>query len=183
MGAESAAPANGVDGQSPPLVARTGRERQRYSDAGQRLVAGCIPVRSSKDGGVEVLMVTNKHGDGLIFPKGGWETDETAEEAAARESMEEAGVRGELQGLGQFEFFSKSRKKEGFEGTQAATVAHVFVMTVTEEMPVWPEQFCRSRTWCDPRSAIQNCRHEWMQDALRQWVHMYQPELLDAVCA
>jgi 8-oxo-dGTP pyrophosphatase MutT (NUDIX family) len=38
-------------------------------------------------------MVSNKHGDGMIFPKGGWETDETAEEAAARESMEEAGVR------------------------------------------------------------------------------------------
>jgi len=41
-------------------------------------------------------MVNSKHGDGLIFPKGGWETDESAEEAAARESMEEAGVRGHL---------------------------------------------------------------------------------------
>ena len=39
-------------------------------------------------------MVSNRHTHGLIFPKGGWETDETAEEAAARESMEEAGVRG-----------------------------------------------------------------------------------------
>ena len=29
--------------------------------------------------------------------QGGWETDETAEEAAARETMEEAGVKGELQ--------------------------------------------------------------------------------------
>jgi 8-oxo-dGTP pyrophosphatase MutT (NUDIX family) len=29
--------------------------------------------------------------------QGGWETDETSAEAAARESLEEAGVRGELQ--------------------------------------------------------------------------------------
>ena len=29
--------------------------------------------------------------------QGGWETDETASEAAARESLEEAGVRGDLQ--------------------------------------------------------------------------------------
>jgi len=162
-------------------VARTGRERQRYLDGGQRLVAGCIPVRESKDGGVEVLLVNSKHGKGLIFPKGGWETDETAEEAAARETMEEAGVKGELQGLGQFEFSSKSRKKEGFDGAKAGCVAHVFVMTVTEELSAWPEQDYRSRTWCNPKSAIENCRHEWMQDALRQWVKKYQPELIDVV--
>ena len=33
-------------------------------------------------------------------PQGGWETDETVAEAAARESLEEAGVRGELQARG-----------------------------------------------------------------------------------
>ena len=31
--------------------------------------------------------------------QGGWETDETAEEAAVREAMEEAGVRGNLEVL------------------------------------------------------------------------------------
>lgn len=32
-----------------------------------------------------------------IFPlKGGWENDETVEEAAVREAIEEAGVRGDL---------------------------------------------------------------------------------------
>lgn len=34
------------------------------------------------------------------FQQGGWETDETVAEAAARESLEEAGVRGELQARG-----------------------------------------------------------------------------------
>lgn len=32
----------------------------------------------------------------LLLSKGGWENDETVEEAAARESMEEAGVQGDL---------------------------------------------------------------------------------------
>jgi diphosphoinositol-polyphosphate diphosphatase len=33
----------------------------------------------------------------IVFPlKGGWENDETVEEAAAREAIEEAGVRGDL---------------------------------------------------------------------------------------
>ncbi|KAE8699569.1 hypothetical protein F3Y22_tig00110577pilonHSYRG00256 [Hibiscus syriacus] len=34
--------------------------------------------------------------EGLLFPKGGWENDETVEEAAVREAIEEAGVRGDL---------------------------------------------------------------------------------------
>lgn len=33
----------------------------------------------------------------VVFPlKGGWENDESVEEAAAREAIEEAGVRGDL---------------------------------------------------------------------------------------
>lgn len=47
--------------------------------------------------GVEVLMITTRGGQSLVFPKGGWESDETVETAAQRETMEEAGVRGELE--------------------------------------------------------------------------------------
>ncbi|KAL8493787.1 hypothetical protein ACS0TY_024814 [Phlomoides rotata] len=82
------------------LVARTGRQQQRYKD-GYRLIAGCIPFkyRIAEDGcgkTVEVLMINSTSGPGLLFPKGGWENDETAEEAAEREAVEEAGVRGDL---------------------------------------------------------------------------------------
>ena len=34
-----------------------------------------------------------------FYQQGGWETDETAEEAACREAYEEAGVRGDLKVL------------------------------------------------------------------------------------
>ncbi|KAJ0791788.1 putative NUDIX hydrolase domain-containing protein [Helianthus annuus] len=86
------------------LVARTGRHHQRY-EAGCRLIAGCIPFRfrytedsngNKSEKVVEVLMINSTSGPGLLFPKGGWENDETVEEAAAREALEEAGVRGEL---------------------------------------------------------------------------------------
>lgn len=68
--------------------ARRGRENQRY-DGDIRLVAGCLPVMP--DGRV-VLISSVKRTD-WILPKGGWEDDETAVEAAAREAYEEAGVR------------------------------------------------------------------------------------------
>ncbi|THU45830.1 hypothetical protein C4D60_Mb02t22120 [Musa balbisiana] len=84
------------------LLARQGRHLQRY-DNQLRLVAGCIPYKingnSSNQSGdlmnrVEVLMISSPGRHDLIFPKGGWEKDETACEAACREALEEAGVRG-----------------------------------------------------------------------------------------
>jgi len=78
-----------------------------------------------KEDGIEVLMVSSPNRDDLVFPKvhslssllycclheimlsyilnvallccqGGWEDDETKEEAACREAFEEAGVKGKL---------------------------------------------------------------------------------------
>ncbi|CAL9069466.1 unnamed protein product, partial [Musa banksii] len=95
----------GEEGMS-DLVARTGRHQQRY-EAGCRLVSGCIPFRyrncddtsdakPDPEKEVEVLMINSPSGPGLLFPKGGWENDETVEEAAVREALEEAGVRGDI---------------------------------------------------------------------------------------
>ncbi len=123
-----------------------------------------------------MCMVSNRHNDGLIFPKGGWETDETAEEAAARESMEEAGVKGETcTYVGEFSFKSRKKalKKDGDKNPgvskKATCVARVFVMNVTEEMAEWPEQATRTRTWLPAMDAIEQCKHDWMRDALRAW--------------
>lgn len=68
--------------------ARSGRQNAQY-DGDTRLVAGCLPVMP--DGRV-VLIRSVKRTD-WILPKGGWESDETAAEAAVREAYEEAGVR------------------------------------------------------------------------------------------
>ncbi|KAB2625047.1 nudix hydrolase 12 [Pyrus ussuriensis x Pyrus communis] len=86
------------------LTARTGRQRQRY-DGHLRLVSGCIPYKFEKiaggcNGNIEqkllVLMISSPNRDDLVFPKGGWEDDETMREAACREALEEAGVKGVL---------------------------------------------------------------------------------------
>ncbi|MEW5311665.1 MAG: hypothetical protein WDW38_003360 [Sanguina aurantia] len=85
-----------------PLAARSGRNQQRYAEGGQRLVAGCIPIRTvsgcSGPDSLEVCLITSSGGRGLVLPKGGWEDDETVEVAAQRETMEEAGVRGGVGG-------------------------------------------------------------------------------------
>jgi len=193
-----------VDGGG-AITARTGRHKQRYNDARQRLVAGCICVRrrerndeedergttsgttpppttttttsTSSSTSTKVLMINSKkgprgNGDGrdLIFPKGGWENDESAAEAAARECLEEGGVRGTIASttapMPAYEFTSRSKLKAGCDPIEATCVAHVFTMQVTEVLDHWPEEGERARYWLSPSEAWRRCKHDWMRDAM-----------------
>ncbi|PNW87043.1 hypothetical protein CHLRE_02g106500v5 [Chlamydomonas reinhardtii] len=161
-----------------PDVSRVGRHKQRYGDSGERLVAGCIPVKFSgcpkSAEHVQVCMITTTSGKGLVFPKGGWEDDESVESAAQRETVEEAGVRGMLEEplLGVFPFTSGKYYIQ--EGQSAATPgrckAYIYVMHVAEELPCWPESNDRQRVWCSISEAARQCKHQWMREALQAWV-------------
>ncbi|PKA55283.1 Nudix hydrolase 13, mitochondrial [Apostasia shenzhenica] len=156
------------------LRARTGRELQRY-DNQIRLVAGCIPYRLKQAAGnqsgdlmskLEVLMITSPNRHDLVFPKGGWENDETINEAACREALEEAGVRGVIHEtlLGVWEF--KSKSKEKLCGQEGACRGFMFPLEVTEELESWPEQATHDRKWLNVCEAWKLCRYDWMREAL-----------------
>jgi diphosphoinositol-polyphosphate diphosphatase len=66
--------------------AREGRDLQRF-DGEARLVTGCVPIYQNK-----IVVISSTRRDGWVLPKGGWETDETQAQAAAREAYEESGV-------------------------------------------------------------------------------------------
>lgn len=112
--------------------------------------------------------------------QGGWEDDESVEAAAKRETVEEAGVRGELEEpmLGPLSFKSA---KHG----NAACIASLYVMHVAEELAVWPEHNERKRAWLSLKDASQLCRHPWMRDALLEWVVRkgWSPASLQAPCS
>ncbi|CAN1138257.1 Nudix hydrolase 18, mitochondrial [Linum perenne] len=148
------------------LIARSGRELQRYNPTGGRQVVGCIPYRykSYADGSIsdelEVLLISSqKGGSGIMFPKGGWELDESEQEAASRESFEEAGVLGKVEEqLGKWNFMSK-RNGIFYEG-------YMFPLLVTEQLDFWPESPVRKRLWMNVNDARDACRHWWMKEAL-----------------
>ncbi|KAJ8762994.1 hypothetical protein K2173_023199 [Erythroxylum novogranatense] len=150
------------------LVARTGRHLQRYNK-GCRLVVGCIPYRYKvgKDNSVtneeelEVLMISSQKKKGMLFPKGGWELDENIEEAASRETLEEAGVQGTLEcQLGKWRF--KSRTDDTcYEG-------YMFPLLVKKQLDVWPEKNYRQRIWMSVAEAREVCQHWWMKEALNR---------------
>ncbi|CAO2828659.1 unnamed protein product [Amaranthus hypochondriacus] len=162
------------------LVARQGRHRQLYKD-NRRLVSGCIPYRF-KDGHndsetslehIEVAMITSPGRSDLVFPKGGWENDETVHEAACREAYEEAGLRGELHPteLGVWEFRSKSR--QAISTLEGGCRGYMYALRVTEELDTWPEQPTHDRKWLNIREAFELCRYDWMRDALKSFLqHM-----------
>ncbi|XP_068345680.1 nudix hydrolase 18, mitochondrial-like [Pyrus communis] len=154
------------------LVSRTGRHMQRYSK-GHRQVVGCIPYRykASKQTPLkndvqelEVLVISSQKGKGMLFPKGGWELDESKEGAAERETLEEAGVRGLVEReLGKWIFKSKSHDSH-YEG-------YMFPLLVQEQLDFWPEKNLRQRIWMSVEEAREVCQHWWMKEALDRLVN------------
>lgn len=149
-------------------VARTGRELQRYDSKGCRLVVGCIPYRYKQLSGskeetsiedLEVLLISSQNGHSMLFPKGGWENDESMEEAATRESLEEAGVMGNIErNLGNWRYMSKR-----------SCVHHescMFPLLVKQQLEHWPEEGFRKRRWVTVEEAKELCNVVWMREAL-----------------
>ncbi|TYG43161.1 hypothetical protein ES288_D12G315200v1 [Gossypium darwinii] len=153
---------------------RTGRHLQRYDNRGFRLVVGCIPYRykkledqaSSNEEEIEVLVISAQNGKGMLFPKGGWENDESMEDAAIRETLEEAGVLGIIEcKLGKWSYKSK-RQSIFHEG-------HMFPLLVKKELDLWPEKNIRERKWVTISKAREECPHLWMKEALEELVRRH----------
>ncbi|XP_058722574.1 nudix hydrolase 18, mitochondrial-like [Vicia villosa] len=145
---------------------RTGRHLQRY-EKGCRQVVGCIPYRYKSNGTqeneIEVLLISAQKGSGMQFPKGGWESDESMEQAALRETIEEAGVIGCVESnLGKWCYKSK-RQPIMHEG-------YMFPMLVSKELDNWPEMNLRKRKWLTVDEAKEICPYAWMKEALDELV-------------
>ncbi|XP_031094298.1 nudix hydrolase 18, mitochondrial-like [Ipomoea triloba] len=152
------------------LNARAGLHMQRY-DNGRRQVVGCVPYRYKDsdetsslkaEDAFEVLVISPQRKRKVkLFPKGGWETDETMEAAGLRETMEEAGVVGEIEGkLGTWRFEKGKKPCEG----------HMFPLLVKEQLDSWPEEDIRNRQWMSVREARKVCKQWWMKEALEALV-------------
>ncbi|OZJ06910.1 hypothetical protein BZG36_00087 [Bifiguratus adelaidae] len=155
------------------LEARTGRNKQVYDESLARQVAGCIPYDAKT--GLVILISSRRHPKRFVYPKGGWENDETVEQAALRETWEEAGLRGRITAqVGRFDQPSKQNPNV------TGTVHWVYAMEVNEVLDEWPEQSLRIRQSMTIEEALACIgKKQFMQDALRafQTVHARQFKL------
>ncbi|KAF4373502.1 nudix hydrolase 4 isoform X2 [Cannabis sativa] len=153
------------------MVSRSGRLLQRYDKEGLRQVVGCVPYRFTKRKSdefscvedLEVLLISSQKSQRMMFPKGGWESDENMEDAALRETIEEAGVVGKIgKILGKWRYLSK-RESIVHEG-------YMFPLLVSEELDLWPEKNLRNRQWMSVAQAREACQSLWMREALDELV-------------
>ncbi|KAF9124588.1 hypothetical protein BGW39_008102 [Mortierella sp. 14UC] len=142
------------------LFAKEGRQNQLY-DEGARLIAGCVPI--DKHGRRVLLVASSKNEGEWVLPKGGWENDETQEEAAARETWEEAGAIGRIVAhLGEYEH--KVNKRTG----HPESIFVFFEMEVERIEEKWPEMKKRERRWFTFEEAKQIVSKKVMRKALEQ---------------
>ncbi len=104
---------------------------------------GALPFRCSKDGGVEVLLVTSRDTGRWIIPKG-WPSKRLKDHAAAaREAREEAGVVGKIRPKPVGDYVYLKRRADSSRLVDVA----VFLLAVRKERKRWPECKQRKRGW------------------------------------
>jgi 8-oxo-dGTP pyrophosphatase MutT (NUDIX family) len=100
--------------------------------------AAVIPFRI-RDERVEIALVTTLSGKRWVVPKGSLDEGERSRDAAIRETVEEAGLIGDLERkpLGRYHF---TRANERYE-------VEVYLMRVTVVLDDWLEARLRKRRW------------------------------------
>jgi diphosphoinositol-polyphosphate diphosphatase len=107
----------------------------------------------------KVVLISSGSGE-WILPKGGWEKDETAQEGAARESHEEAGVLGLVQSEALADLIFSNKKGEPCR-------LLLFAMEVTEMLVEWPESNSRRRRVFTLDEALTACGKKEHREALQ----------------
>lgn len=134
------------------MESRTGRDKQRFGTQGERLVAGVVPLSTDK---TQVLLIQSTRRGGWVLPKGGWELDETASDAAFREAWEEAGVICTTVEAADLGSIIDSRPTSQVTQNAPKAIYQFFECIVEELKPEWPEKHKRSRQWFGYTQAVQ----------------------------
>lgn len=123
--------------------------------------AACVAYRPAP-GGYEILLITTRKGKWTL-PKGIIDPGEDAQETAAKEAYEEAGIVGRVEDevVGTFEYHKWGEDLE----------VRVYLMEVTEFLPDFAESDFRRRAWLSPRAALDRIRsrmHGVLRDAVKR---------------
>jgi len=122
-----------------------------------------VPYRRA-GGQLEVLVITSSDGQRWGVPKGLLEPGLTPAESAAKEALEEAGVRGAVSpaSVGTFAY-------EKWGGT---CEVEVFLLHVEEVLDSWEEQQHRTREWLSVAEAVARLWHPDLRAIVRSLPEM-----------
>ncbi len=124
-----------------------------------------LPYRKSASG-LEILLITSRGSGRWIIPKGWPIAGLTASQSAAREALEEAGVKGNVgsESIGSYPY-----DKQLADDTSCLCEVEVFVLEVVDELDRWPEQHERQRKWLGVEQAAEQVAEAELGVMIREW--------------
>jgi 8-oxo-dGTP pyrophosphatase MutT (NUDIX family) len=131
---------------------RGGKKSSNKTDRAIRVQYGVLPYRFTETNSLEVLLVTTRQTRRWIIPKGWPIKGLKPPKSAARESYEEAGIRGTV-GAKSIGVFSYEKGIDANGGTVPCEV-RVFPMIVKRQLDTWPEAHEREARWFESAKAL-----------------------------
>ena len=123
------------------------------SVSGPRRQYAALPGQLAGDGTPRVLLLTSRGTRRWVIPKGWPMNGMSPAAAAAREAYEEAGLEGTIEDavpIGHYHY------EKGLPGGRSVRLqVAVFLLIVSRQLPIWPEQAERETRWCDPEEAAE----------------------------
>ena len=124
-----------------------------------RAQSGAVPYLIT-DGKLHIMLVTVLNGNVWTVPKGNIAKGLTAAESAAKEALEEAGVRGicDPKPLGKYEYHKMT--------SQTPYKVQVFPLKIEKVLPQWKESALRARRFFSLEDALLAIREKSLQRIL-----------------
>jgi len=124
------------------------KPRKRASVVGAGVQYAALPYRTRD--GLELLLITSRETGRWVLPKGWPIKGKKAHSAAAREALEEAGLKGKV---GKRAVGAYSYSKRLSNGAVLACTVEVYPLAVQRQVKQWPEKGQRRVEWFSPRDA------------------------------
>jgi 8-oxo-dGTP pyrophosphatase MutT (NUDIX family) len=115
---------------------------------------GALPIRQRADGTTEILLIIARGKPRWLIPKGGRSKRLSDQDAAAREALEEGGVRGTTKSrpIGRY----RHRCEDGRKGPRII----VYKLKVSRHLSSWKEEGERRRRWLPASKAVELVREK-----------------------
>lgn len=117
--------------------------------------AGAIPY-SVINGEVQVLLVTSRGSGRWLIPKGNIDPGLTPAEAAAKETYEEAGIRGKIATDTPLGFFTSFKTLKS--GEERPVTVEVYALLADRQLKRWPEARQREACWMSATDAAKSVK-------------------------
>jgi 8-oxo-dGTP pyrophosphatase MutT (NUDIX family) len=135
--------------------------------------AGAIPY-SVIDGEVHVLLVTSRGSGRWLIPKGNIDPGLTPAEAAAKETYEEAGIRGKIATDTPLGFFTAFKTLKS--GEERPVTVEVYALLVDRQLKRWPEAKEREACWMTASDAARSVKEPGLARLLLRLKEIIEPE-------